>query len=158
MAATTTTRMTLDDYLALAYPFNVIADPDGGYVIEFPDLKGCLTQADTLDEVGPMAAEARELWLEAAYESGIAIPLPSHPEEYSGKFNLRVPRSLHRQLVKSAEEDGVSLNHYVVTLLAQGDAVRQVEQHLDRRLDSISRQVESIDARLPYQVASPMPT
>lgn len=74
----TSTRMTLDEYLRLEYPFNVLADPDGGYVIEFPDLKGCLTQADTLDEVVPMAEDARTLWIEAAYEHSIEIPLPQY--------------------------------------------------------------------------------
>jgi len=122
----TTTCMSLDEYLRLEYPFNVIADPDGGYVIEFPDLKGCLSQADTLDEVASMAEEARSLWIEAAYEHGINIPLPSYPEEYSGKFVVRLPRSLHRRLAESAERDGVSLNQYVVMLLSGGDAEQRV--------------------------------
>ena len=122
---------TLQDYQALEYSFNVIADPDGGYVIEYPDLPGCLTQADTLDEIAPMAAEVRELWIEAAFENGITIPLPSYPEEYSGKFNVRLPRSLHRQLVESAERDGVSLNQYVTMLLSRGDAQHRIEQRLE---------------------------
>ncbi len=61
--------MTLEEILAREYPFNVIADPDGGYVIEFPDLPGCMTQIETLDEVGPMAEEIRTLWLETEYEA-----------------------------------------------------------------------------------------
>lgn len=123
---TATARQTLVGYLALQYPYNVIADPDGGYVIEFPDLKGCLSQADTLDEVASMAEEARSLWIEAAYEHGINIPLPSYPEEYSGKFVVRLPRSLHRRLAESAERDDVSLNQYVVMLLSGGDAEQRV--------------------------------
>lgn len=122
--------MTLDRYLRLEYPFNVLADPDGGYVIEFPDLTGCLTQAESLDEVAPMAEEARSLWIEAAYERGLDIPLPSYPEEYSGKFVVRLPRSLHRRLVESAERDGVSLNQYVVMLLSGGDAEQRVTKQL----------------------------
>lgn len=127
-----TRRRTFDEYLALEYPFNVIADPDGGYVIEYPDLPGCLSQADTMDEVGPMAADARRAWLTAAFEDGQEIPLPSYPEEYSGKFNVRLPRSLHRRLVESAEREAVSLNHYVAQLLGQHDALRAIEQRLDR--------------------------
>ncbi|HVX29285.1 MAG TPA: type II toxin-antitoxin system HicB family antitoxin, partial [Nitrolancea sp.] len=90
-------RRSLDEYLALEYPFNVIADPDGGYVIVYPDLPGCLSVADSLDEVCPMAEDARRGWLTVAYEQGMEIPLPSYPEEYSGRFNLRLPRSLHRR-------------------------------------------------------------
>jgi antitoxin HicB len=115
-------REPLQHYLELQYPFRVDADPDGGYAIEFPDLPGCLTQADTPDEIGPMAEEARSLWIETEYDAGKDVPLPSYPTEYSGKFNLRVPKSLHANLARSAELEGVSLNQYVVMLLAAGEA------------------------------------
>ncbi len=38
--------------------------------------------------------------------------------EYSGKFVLRVPRSLHRNLCRIAKQEGVSLNHLCVALLS----------------------------------------
>ncbi|MBI3977673.1 MAG: type II toxin-antitoxin system HicB family antitoxin [Chloroflexi bacterium] len=114
------TGRSLDEYLALGYPFHAIADPDGGYVITFPDLPGCITQADRIEEIPAMAEDARRLWLESEYEDGHDIPLPSYPEEYSGKFNVRLPRSLHRQLAEAAQREGVSLNHYVTTLLSRG--------------------------------------
>lgn len=123
-------RESLDYYLSLEYPFNVMADPDGGYVAVFPDLPGCMTQADTLEELFPMVNDARRLWIESEYERDNKIPLPRRPEEYSGKFNVRLPRSLHRSLAEAAEREGVSLNQYVTTLLARGDAQRQVERHL----------------------------
>jgi antitoxin HicB len=115
-------REPLEHYLELQYPFRVEADPDGGYVISFPDLPGCLTQAETADEIGPMAEEARQLWIETEYAEGEPIPAPSYPEEYSGRFNVRLPKSLHRRLVEAAEREGVSLNQYVVATLARGEA------------------------------------
>ncbi len=111
-------RKPLAYYLRLQYPFRVEADPDGGYVVSFPDLPGCLTQAETPDEIGVMAEEARALWIETEYEAGRHIPQPSHPDRYSGKFNLRLPRALHAALSRSAEREGVSLNQYVLYLLA----------------------------------------
>ena len=132
-----TTQKSLDDYLALAYPFHVLADPDGGYVVIFPDLPGCITQVETLDEVGPMAREISTLWLETAYEQGLEIPLPSYPQEYSGKFNVRLPRSLHRSLAEAAEQEGVSLNQYIVGLLSRRDA----QARLERRLDALERHI-----------------
>lgn len=128
----------LSEYLAVEYPFHVIADPDGGYVILYPDLLGCTMQVEYLDEIGPMAEEIRHLWIKAQYEQGEAIPPPAYPEEYSGKVVLRIPRSLHRSLAESAEGDGVSLNQYVATLLAQRDVQRRVE----RRLDGLERQFD----------------
>ncbi|MFW6174339.1 MAG: type II toxin-antitoxin system HicA family toxin [Chloroflexota bacterium] len=131
MATTTNgARKPLEHYLGLAYPFNVYADPEGGYVAEFPDLPGCVTQADTLQELIEMAEDARVGWIETVYEDGQDIPEPSYPEEYSGKLNLRLPRSLHRQLAESAERDGVSLNQHIVHLLSRGDAQARIERSL----------------------------
>lgn len=142
-------RQSLEEYLALGYPFSVIADPDGGYVINFPDLPGCMTQVESLDEIGPMAQEIRTLWIETEYEEGEDIPLPSYPEEYSGKFNLRLPRSLHRALVEAAEHEGVSLNQYVVEVVARGDAQARVE----RRLEALEAQLAALHERLRPRVS-----
>jgi hypothetical protein len=38
--------------------------------------------------------------------------------EYSGKFNVRIPKSLHAALVSEAEAEGVSLNQLVLAKLA----------------------------------------
>jgi antitoxin HicB len=128
---TNSLRRSLSEYLALEYPFNVIADEEGGYVVVFPDLPGCLTQVERIEEIPAAATEARELWIETEYENGAEIPLPSYPEEYSGKFNLRIPKSLHRRLAESAEREGVSLNQYVLSLLQREDTLARVEQKLD---------------------------
>ena len=126
---TTANRKPLEHYLSLQYPFVVHADPDGGYVIVYPDLPGCLSQAETLDEIPAMAEDARTGWIETEYEEGRNIPEPSH-QEYSGKFNVRLPKSLHRSLADAAAQDGVSLNQYVVMLLSSGNAQMQLERQL----------------------------
>ncbi len=141
MAATT--RKPLEDYLALQYPFNVIADPNGGFVVVYPDLPGCMTQVESVDEIPGMAEEARILWIETAYDHEQDIPRPSYPEEYSGKFNVRLPKSLHRSLAESAEREGISLNQYLVGLLSRGDSQAGIE----RRLDEISRELRELFTR-----------
>lgn len=151
-----TQRMTLNDYLVLEYPFNVLADPDGGYVIVFPDLPGCMTVADEVDEIGPMAKDARLGWIESAYEHGMNIPLPSQPESYSGKFNLRLPRSLHRRLAETAECEGVSLNTYVIGLLEGALATATADERLERieaQLESLTTQFSSLQESLSYRPA-----
>jgi antitoxin HicB len=65
-----------------------------------------------------MIQEAMSLWLEVALEEGLPIPEPRPDEAYSGKFVVRVPRSLHRELVEMAEHEGVSLNQYINVALA----------------------------------------
>jgi predicted RNase H-like HicB family nuclease len=121
---TTATPKTLEQYLEKPYPYKVIPDPEGGFVIEFPDLPGCFTQVETADEIPAMAESARSLWIQTAYELGRAIPEPSvEQEEYSGQFRVRLPRSLHRALAEGAASEGVSLNQYVLHLLSSGSAL-----------------------------------
>ncbi|MGH2607810.1 MAG: type II toxin-antitoxin system HicB family antitoxin [Tepidiformaceae bacterium] len=71
-------RKPLSYYLGLQYTFNVIAEEEGGYFIIFPDLPGCMTQAETLDEVVYMAEDARQGWIETEYERGNEIPEPTY--------------------------------------------------------------------------------
>ena len=78
-----------------------------------------------------MAEDARTGWIETEYEEGRNIPEPSF-QEYSGKFNVRIPKSLHRALADAAAQDGVSLNQYVVMLLSSGNAQVQLERPLER--------------------------
>lgn len=39
--------------------------------------------------------------------------------EFSGKLNIRIPKSLHCQLTQDAKRDGVSLNQYIIYKLAR---------------------------------------
>lgn len=45
-------------------------------------------------------------------------PEPVAERRFSGKFNVRVPESLHRELALAAAEQGVSLNRLVSDRLA----------------------------------------
>ena len=150
-----TARKPLEDYLSLQYPFVVHADPDGGYVIVYPDLPGCLSQAETLDEIPAMAEDARTGWIETEYEEGRNIPEPSY-QEYSGRFNVRIPKSLHRALVDAASQDGVSLNQYVVMLLSSGNALVQVKgQRSAMATMPVDVDRNKSSYRLPYTPAEP---
>jgi predicted RNase H-like HicB family nuclease len=67
----------LEYYLTLQYPITLYPDVEGGYVAEIKDLPGCLTQGENLEETINNINEAKELWLETAYECGDKIPLPN---------------------------------------------------------------------------------
>ena len=111
-------QSSLEYYLKLQYSITLYSDAEGGYVAEIKDLPGCLTQGETLEETMTNINEARELWIETAYEAGDNIPLPSTDDSYSGKLMLRMPKSLHRRLSETAEREGVSLNQYIVSLVS----------------------------------------
>jgi predicted RNase H-like HicB family nuclease len=95
---------------------------EGGFVVSYPDLPGCMTCGETIELAVANALDAKRAWLEAAIEDGIAIREPDSLDEYSGQFKLRIPKSLHRSLVEHSKKEGVSMNQYCVYLLSKNDA------------------------------------
>lgn len=63
---------TLNDYLKLSYRMEIIEDQEeGGYVVSFPDLPGCLTCSETPAAALANADDAKKAWLEAAFHEPI---------------------------------------------------------------------------------------
>ena len=127
-------KKPLSYYIAQKYPFRARVVAEGDYVVDFPDLPGAMTGAERLEDLPAMIKEVSELWLEGEYEDDHTIPSPTiwdYENEYSGRFNVRLPSSLHETLVSGAQREGVSLNQYVVALLARGDAQARIEQRLN---------------------------
>lgn len=115
---------TLNEYLALPYRMEIVEDrEEGGYVVSYPDLPGCLTCGETIESAVENARDAKRVWLEAALEEGVSIPMPDSLEDYSGQFKLRLPRSLHRALAEHSQREGISMNQYCVYPLAKNDAL-----------------------------------
>ncbi|MDP8952409.1 MAG: type II toxin-antitoxin system HicB family antitoxin [Actinomycetota bacterium] len=90
-----------------------------GYFAEVVELPGCMTEADTLEELWPMIEDAKRGWIEVSLEHGDPIPEPRDFKDFSGKVNLRMPKSLHQDLARRAKEEGVSLNQFMITALAR---------------------------------------
>ena len=110
-------KKDLKYYLNLTYTARMKRNSDGSYFAEVEELPGCMTEADTKEDVLKMLEDAKRAWLETALERGISIPEPSE-DEFSGKFNVRVPRFLHRTLAYRAKNEGVSLTTLITTTLA----------------------------------------
>lgn len=114
---------TLSEYIAMNYRMEIVEDrTEGGFVVSFPELPGCITCGDTLETAVTNALDAKKAWLQAAIEDGIEINEPDSLEDYSGQFKLRIPRSLHRSLAQQAKREGISMNQYCVYLLSKNDA------------------------------------
>ncbi|MCP4263767.1 MAG: type II toxin-antitoxin system HicB family antitoxin [Planctomycetes bacterium] len=96
--------------------FAIIIEPneEGGFYARIPDIPSIFTGGMTEIEALKNAKSAIKEYLKLCEEDGISVPQPR-----SGKFNVRVPKDLHRELVKKAAEEGVSLNQLVVYLLAK---------------------------------------
>ncbi len=110
----------------LDYPFTIrplLAEEGGGYLIEFPDLPGCMSDGATPEEAIVNGKEAVTEWLHACKKLKRPIPKPSIPESagaYSGKILQRIPRTLHARLASQAKREGVSLNQLILSLVAEG--------------------------------------
>lgn len=117
------------------YPFTIrhlSVEDGGGYFIEFPDLPGCMSDGETIDEAIKNGSDAVACWIAAAEESGRRIPKPGESEQQSGKWVQRVPKSIHSRLVEKAKEEGVSLNTLVISMLAEGLGKQKIHHH-DRK-------------------------
>ena len=107
-------------YIGLPYTFEVTPDTSGtGYVVSVKERPGCLSQGDTIAKAMDRVREAMELWFSVCIQDGLAIPEPGDNDKFSGRFVLRLPKTIHRAVAQAAERDGTSLNMYIATKLAQ---------------------------------------
>jgi antitoxin HicB len=111
-------KKPVEYYLGLPYSVELRREPDEGWFIHVREWPGCMSQADTAEEALAAIQEVIPLWLEGALESDYEIPEPRGTDEYSGRFMVRVPRSLHRSLAELAEREAISLNSLVNVALA----------------------------------------
>ena len=78
---------TLNDYMAMSYRMEIVEDKDeGGFVVSYPDLPGCITCGETVESAVKNALDAKKAWLEAALEEGVQSHGPESLEDYSWKF------------------------------------------------------------------------
>lgn len=105
------------------YPVNIrpLSDEEGGgFLVEYPDLPGCMADGETIEEALREGEDAFNAWIATAKEEGAKIPEPNKFRKYSGQFRARLPISLHAELARRAEAEGVSLNTLAIALLASG--------------------------------------
>ncbi len=70
------TNKTLEYYLSLPYPIELIPDDDGYWFARIPLLKGCMTNGESRTDALEMLDDAKKLWLETALANGVSIPEP----------------------------------------------------------------------------------
>ena len=113
--------MTVKDYLELPYNIVIkkIKDESGkNYHAAVLELDGCQSTGDTYGEAYSGILEAMEGYIETKLENGFDVPVPLDTDKYSGKFVVRMPKSLHQRLAMEASQEGVSLNQYALYKLS----------------------------------------
>ena len=103
------------------YAYRVTWSPeDAQYVatcVEFPSLSWLAdSQSDAIHGLNRVVTDV----VTDLVANGEPVPAPIAERRYSGKFNVRVGESLHRELVLEAADAGLSLNQYVIRRLSGG--------------------------------------
>lgn len=80
---------------------------EDGYFASVLELPGCMSAAETWEELEPAVRESIEVWPESALEHGDPIPEPrAHAGSYSGALRRADVSSLHRAIARRAAGEG----------------------------------------------------
>ena len=112
---------TAEEYTSLPYHLMLVRDGEDKakpWTASVEELPGCTSHGKTSDEAlgGIQAAMAK--WIGVALEEGREIPEPKSATSHSGRLLLRMPRTLHADLTRASEREGVSLNQFITDVLA----------------------------------------
>jgi predicted RNase H-like HicB family nuclease len=113
--------MNVQDYMKLPYNYIIkpVHDESGSYFhASVLELDGCQSTGETFNDAYDGLLEAMEGWIETKLENDFTVPAPFGNDKFSGKFLLRLPKSLHARLAFEAENEGVSLNQYALYKLS----------------------------------------
>lgn len=115
----------LESLMNKKYRVSLHFDPDGYWIAGHPELPGCIADGETAQEALSSLDVARELWIESRLATGLEVPEPQEEPQYSGKFVLRIAKSLHSELAQEAETEGVSLNTHIGNVLSARNAPKK---------------------------------
>lgn len=113
------TRTDVAEYLRRPYSRILIPQDDGRFSAEILEFPGCFAQGDSAESAYASLEDAAASWLLACLEGSIPIPPPLTNYEVSGKFALRLPRSLYMKATLAAAKDGTSLNQWVTMAVSE---------------------------------------
>jgi antitoxin HicB len=121
------TNRNLDQYQFTVRPLS--RDEGGGYLVEYPDIPGCMSDGETIQEAIANGREALRDCIEVFSESGRKLPKPSIA---AAQWRQRLPRTLYAKLTRQAESDGVSINSLVTAIIAEAIGSRQARSRKSR--------------------------
>jgi|GEM_PF-572897 len=127
------------------YSFSVFwSDNDSGYIAICPEFPGISAFGETSDEALTEVQVALRLAIETYKEEGWALPEPRIHRGFSGQFRLRMPKALHAKLALQAQDESVSLNTLVVTLLSEAAGFNSGVSRAEKRIQAIGQDLASV--------------
>jgi len=151
-------KKTPQDFLKEPYEHVLVREADGSYSASITEFEGCLACGDTTEEALKNLEEVALSWIEAELEQGRTIPPPWASQELSGRFALRIARSLHQSLFKGAQHEGISLNQYIGYVLSRGIGEMEgrdyVIESLNQKVEGLTKTISLLSAVPPYRPIS----
>ena len=117
---------SLDAYQFTVRPLS--KEEGGGYLVEYPDIPGCMSDGETVEEAIANGREALRDCVAVLQESGRKVPKPGID---AAQWRQRLPRTLYSKLTVQAENEGVSINSFVTAIIAEAIGARQA--HKEKR-------------------------
>jgi antitoxin HicB len=119
---------------AIVLSFDQNGDPPT-WTASVAELPGCEAHGPTPESAAAGVNEAVERWIREAEAAGREVPPPGAASTHSGRLLVRMPRSLHGELVRASEREGTSLNAYIVAALSASVAWRRPDAPAPRPTD-----------------------
>ncbi len=101
------------------FSVSVFLDDDGEYLAHFLEMPNISAFAETPEQALRELEVAWEGVKESYQKNKEPIPVAPSRKEYTGRFNIRIDRRLHRALAIEAAKAGISLNAIVAQKLAK---------------------------------------
>jgi predicted RNase H-like HicB family nuclease len=109
------------------YPVSIKwSDEDMGFIATIPGIQGLSAFGESPDRALNELELAAQAFFQSLKKAGKPIPVLEKMIPFSGQLRLRMPKSLHAELSHAAENEGVSLNTYLVSLLAREHTKRDL--------------------------------
>lgn len=113
-------NQNLDQFQFTVRPLS--KEEGSGYLVEYPDIPGCMSDGETIPEAIKNGREALLDCLDVFKESGRELPKPSIE---AAQWRQRLPRTLYSKLTKQAANEGVSINSLVTAIIAEAIGAKQ---------------------------------
>lgn len=101
------------------YTVEIFHDEDGDWLARLEEMPSISAFADTPERALSELEIAWGLTKESYLANGEEVPVAPSRRKYSGQFNVRVDKRVHRALAVEAARVGVSLNALVARKLSE---------------------------------------
>lgn len=131
-------KTMVTEILRKPYGRTVMPEPDGTFRAEIIEFPGCIAIGETAVEALTSLEDVATSWLEVAISKKQTIPEPIESVDgFSGKLVVRLPKSLHKKAAHMAAKDGVSLNQFILSSVAEQIGGKAVAAQIRQRFAAV---------------------